>query len=523
MAIVPMKRSIALAILTVGCLSSCGRVDHTEELQQASDSFRRATDIQTRWAPAIDLQPLQPAVGDTVTLEQALDLTLSNNRSLRADLEVIFQAKADLVQAGLFSNPVLSFAGMFPEAGGRVDLTFGLSKDFADLWLIPTRKQSAQAMLQQRVLFVADTAIALVTEVRANYCLLQFQSRAIDLQEQNLRVLRDVIELTQARLQAGEASQLDLYLTRGRLLETELELLQFRADFQLTRQALLRQMGVADAREAWQPTLPEAQYAVLRADEFTLVDAALQQRLDAQAAHWELESALADFQQQKLRVIPTLNIGLGGERFENRALPGRKILADTARASVAAGQLTAPEIESRGQRNLERRQIIDLVLGPTIEVPIPIFDQNLAQIAKAQARARELAQRFEEVEQRVIEGVRSALTRRRLAEDRVRLFQTSLLPVQEASLELARKAYQSGRESILAVLLAQEALIRTRVNFTASTRDLAIATANLERELSGRIPDELLRPLTTQPAAASRPAGVDQQTRPSTQPDQSGG
>lgn len=523
MAIVPLKRPIGLAILSVGFLSSCGRVDHTEDLRQASDSFGRATELKTRWAPAIDLQPLRPADGDTVTLEQALDLALSNNRSLRADLEVIAQAKADLVQAGLLSNPVLSFAGMLPEAGGRASLSFGLSKDFADLWLIPTRKRSAQAMLQQRVLFVADTAIALVNEVRSNYYLLQFQAHAIELQGQNLRVLRDVIELTQARLKAGEASQLDLYLTRGRLLETELELLQLRADFQLTRQALLRQMGVADAREAWHPTSPESQYEALSADEFVLVDAALQQRLDAQAAHWELESALAEFQQQRLRVIPSLNFGLGGERFENRALPGRKILADTARASVAAGQLTAPEIESRGQRDLERRQIIDLVLGPTIEVPIPIFDQNLAQMAKAQARARELAQRFEEVEQRVIEGVRTALTRRRLAEDRVRLFQTSLLPVQEASLELARKAYQSGRESILAVLLAQEALIRTRVNFTASTRDLAIATANLERELSGRIPDEHLRPLTTQPAAASQPTGVDQQTRPSTQPDQSGG
>ncbi len=510
MPVVRVNARIAAATLSISLLSSCGRVDHTQDLQQASDAFGRATEMKTRWAPAIDLQPLQAAAGDTVSLEQALDLALTNNRSLRADLEVIAQAKADLVQAGLLSNPVLSFAGMLPEGGGRASLSFGLSKDFADLWLIPTRKRSAQAMLQQRVLFVADTAIALVNEVRSNYYLLQFQAHAIDLQEQNLRVLRDVIELTQARLKAGEASQLDLYLTRGRLLETELELLQLRADYKLARQALLRLMGVADASDSWRPTSPETQYAALSADEFALVDAAIQQRLDAQAAHWELESALADFQQQRLRVIPSLNIGLGGERFENRALPGRKILADTARASVAAGQLTAPEIESRGQRNLERRQIIDLVLGPTIEVPIPIFDQNLAQMAKAQARARELAQRFEEVEQSVIEGVRSALTRRRLAEDRVRLFQTSLLPVQEASLELARKVYQSGRESIVAVLLAQEALIRTRLNFAASTRDLAIATANLERELSGRIPDTLLRPLTTQPTttqpAASQPA-----------------
>ncbi|HKQ47535.1 MAG TPA: TolC family protein [Phycisphaerae bacterium] len=458
-----------------------------------------------------------PAQADVVAIEQALDLALFNNRALRADLEVIAQAKADLVQAGLLSNPVLSFAGMLPEGGGRADLTFGLSKDVADLWLIPTRKQSAQAILQQRILAVADTAVTLVTEVRSRYYDLQYQSQAIDLQEQNLRVLRDVIELTQARLKAGEAGQFDLYLTRGRLLESELQQLQLRADYDLTRQALLRLMGVADAREPWFPTEADTRFNALAADETAMIDTALRQRLDAQAAHWELESALADFQQQRLRVIPSLNLGVGGERYERRALPGRKILADTARASVAAGQLTAPELESRGERNLERRQIIDLVLGPMIEVPLPIFDQNLAQIAKAQSRARELLQRYEEIEQRVVEGVRSALTRRRLAEDRVRLYRESLLPVQQTALELARKTYQAGRESIVAVLLAQESLILTRLSYAASVRDLATATADLERQLSGRIPDELLRPLTTQPAPASQPGSTDAPKSPATQ------
>jgi len=510
MAIAPAK-SIAVLASFLTLVPSCGRVDFTQDLQQAGDAVHRATDLNTHWSPTNDLRSIQPAEDGIVTLEQALELALLNNRALRANLEVIAQAKADFVQAGLFSNPVLSFGGMLPEGGGRANLTFGLSKDIADLWLIPSRKRAAQAMLQQRILSVADTAVALVGEVRSSYATLQYQWQAIDLQRQNIRLLQDVIELTQARLKAGEASQLDLYLTRGRLLETELDLVRLRADYELTRQTLLRLMGVANARDDWRATPPELHLNVLVADEVAMVNTAIQQRLDVQAAHWELDSSLAEFQQQKLRIIPTLNIGGGGERSERRALPGRKILADTARASIAAGQLTAPEIQSRAQRDLERRQIIDLILGPTIELPLPIFDQNQAQIAKAQSRTRELLQRYEDIEQRVIEGVRSALTRRRLAEDRVRLFQESLLPVQEAGLELARKAYQTGRESILTVLLAQEALIRTRVNYSASIRDLSLATASLERELSGRVSGALRQPPTTHAPAASQPAGVDVQ------------
>ena len=80
---------------------------------------------------------------------------------------------------------------------------------------------------------------------------------------------------------------------------------------------------------------------------------------------------------------------------------------------------------------------------------------------------------------------------RRLAEDRVKLFRDSLVPLQDANLELARTAYQSGRESILTVLLAQESLIRTKLDYAAAARDLAVSTANLERQLAGPIPEPM--------------------------------
>ncbi len=148
--------------------------------------------------------------------------------------------------------------------------------------------------------------------------------------------------------------------------------------------------------------------------------------------------------------------------------------------------------------------MIDFIIGPAIEVPLPVFDQNQAQIAKAQFRARELQQRYEEVEQRVIEGVRSALTQRHLAEDRLRVLQESLVPLQVSNLRLAEAAYQAGRESILTVLLAQGELIRTRLAHAVAVRDLAVSAANLERQLAGRVPEFLVAPTATQ--ATSAPA-----------------
>lgn len=499
------KRLLNRCVVTAAvgfCFSlvSCAKVNHAAELQSADQTMQRATGLKTTWSELPEPKELEPDQNDVVTLDSVVELALTNNRSLRADLEVIGQAKADFVQAGLLSNPILSVMAGLPEGGGRANITFGLSKDFADLWLIPSRKRAAQAMVQRRVLSFADTAIVLLTEAKTNYYGLQYQSLAADLQEQNLRILQESMEIAQARLLAGDTTQLDVNLIRARYVEAQVELLQLRSDYHVTQRTLLRLMGVSTASDDWKPeplTLDEPPQPIA-ADELSLVEAALLQRLDVQAASWELESAVADFEQQRRRVIPSLILGLSGERSERRALPDRDVLADTARASIASGSLTAPEIQSAAERRKERRQEIDFMLGPSLEVPLPIFDQNQAQIAKAQFRARELRQRYEEVEQRVVEGVRSAFTQRRLAEDRVRFYHDSLVPLQEANLSLAQTAYRSGRESIVTVLLAQESLIRTRLAYVAAARDLAVSVANLERQLAGRLP-EIAAPLSPTP------------------------
>ena len=485
-----MRSWIALGSTAWPCLlTSCATVDHKPELAAASRAMARATGLETHWDELPETRELTVDDSGRVPLETVIAFALNNNRSLRADLEVIGQAKADFVQSGLLSNPVLALTTGFPEGGGRANIAFGLSKDFADLWLIPVRKQAAHALVQQRVLSFTDTAITLLNETRIAYYGLQYQVTAIGLQEENLRILKESMAIAEARFRAGDTTQLDVNLVQARYVEVQNQLLQITTAAHVSRRVLLRLMGVSRASANWEPdalgTSPQA--LQLTGDETELVEVALLQRLDAQAARWELEAAVADFEQQCRRVIPSFMVGLSGERFERRATPGRDVLADTARASIAGGELTAPEIQTPAERREARSQEIDMILGPSFELPLPIFDQNQAQIAKARFRARELQRRYEEVEQRVAEGVRSAFIQRRLAEDRVKLFHESLLPLQEANLDLSRAAYQAGRESILTVLVAQEALIRTRLDFIAAVRDLAMNTANLERQLGGPI------------------------------------
>lgn len=481
-------------------LCSCTAIEHGRELQQAQQRMDDATGRRPAWQLDMPVRELSVPAGGELTEDAAIDLALTNNRTLRANLEVIGQAKAELVQAGLLSNPMLTVMLRFPEAGGRASLDFGLVKDFADLWLIPSRKRAAQSTLQQKLLSFTDGAVELIRDVRTAYAMLQYLDSAIEFQLENLDILRQAIDVAQARLRSGSTGQLDVNLLEARRLQVELELLRMRNERRTTQLSLLRLMGVSKSSVDWRPAASSIDRGQSTAEEFALVDWGLERRLDIQAAGWEVDAALAEFQQQELRLIQSFGVGVSGERFERRGIPGRNIIADTARASIANGQLTAPEIEPRSARRAARRQEIDFVLGPALEVPLPIFDQNQAQIAKAQYRARELHERYCELEQKTTEGIRTALVTRQIAAQRRKIVQESLLPIQQSNLQVAETAYQSGKETILTVLLAQQDVIQTRLELAAAIRDEAVSTASLERELGGRLPraEELLA--TSQPA-----------------------
>lgn len=483
-------RRPAAAILAL-LPTACATVDSRPALQSAEDALARHAGVTVAWTDLPPPRELTPDPDGLLALDDAVRLALTNNRELRAELEVLGQMQAEVVQAGLLANPVLSLMTGFPEAGGRANVAFGLSKDFAELWLIPARQRAAQAMLQQRVLVAARQAVELIAAVAVAYHTLAYQAMAIDLQEKNLGVLRESMEIAQIRFRTASATQLDVNLIRARLVAADVELARSRADYQTTQRKVARLMGVADTPVPWRPqSLAVAEPDAARWNDDLFVEAALLQRLDVQAARWELESAMASLELERRKVFPMLGIGIGGERFERRASPDRDILADTIRATTAAGGTpTAPEIQSSAERRKERRQEIDFILGPSLEIPIPVFDQNQAQIAKAHFRARELAERLAETEQRVAEGVRSALIAVRLHETRVRTFRESLIPIEESNLGLARSAYQAGKESILTVLLAQESLIRTRLDQAESLRDLAVSLAELTREAGGKLPE----------------------------------
>ena len=81
----------------------------------------------------------------------------------------IGMAKADLVQAGLLSNPTVGISLRFPSGGGLANLEAGLAQNIAELWQIPSRQRAASKTLERTILELARRATVLAAETKKAY------------------------------------------------------------------------------------------------------------------------------------------------------------------------------------------------------------------------------------------------------------------------------------------------------------------------------------------------------------------
>jgi cobalt-zinc-cadmium efflux system outer membrane protein len=448
-------------------LGGCATIEPTTKIGESIDLVEKQTGVRPEWlAPWDDAPP--PWDGQSVlSVDQALILALRNNRELRADLETIGQANADLVQAGLLQNPRSNFMAMLPEGGGRAMLRssgFPL-QPLQDLWLRPARQEVAAAELQQAVLRVADRAVQIAAEVKRVYAMIQYAQRATELLQANMDLVDQTHRLVQTQQAAGKATLVEVNVPRIRSLRLRSELLTTEAEYRRLKRQLLMLMGFATAGDAWTVTsIHELDEPVAPPpSEEQLLATAEDHRLDLQAARWAVTAAQEEIELHRREGWPDVAVGLGFER-------------------APAPETPSPDPES----SQNETRMVDWTVGPMIDVELPIFDQNRAQVAKAFHVFRQRCAEYDARRQSVAATVREASVMSAQAYDQVKFFREAILPEVERNLEVVRESYRAGREEVTILLQVQEDVLMTRLNALAFLRDLLVNRAELERAVGGR-------------------------------------
>lgn len=478
-----------LSVLSLACLLGCASTQSSTDYARARGLIAERTGVPSVYVPDDDEaadRKLAELLAGGLSIDEAAQVALLNNPEFHSLMAEIGASRADVAQAALLTNPTLSLGLQFPEGGGLTDLTVGFAGQLADLWQIPVRKQLAEAELERTIYAVGQRAVELVTEVRTRCYRVLALEQAVSYTEENLQLVQRAVSLSETQFRAGEVSEFDVNLARTGALDVQEELIATRGLLEQARADLAQVLGLsARAGEVrLVDSLPAAGQSWPAPE--ALLNMALEERFDIRVAWFAVQRAEAALRLECRRFLPDVQLGFAFERGEQRALPGRNILADTARASIAAGTLTAPTIQSRGERNIEKSQIIDAKLGPTLALTLPIFDQNQAQVAKARVRVLQARQDYEARVETVAADIQRAAARARSATEMLSFQQTQGLTQARATVDGAERRYRAGEEGVLVLIEAQDALVKRRRAYVNTLRDYSVSLAQLEGAVGGR-------------------------------------
>ncbi len=480
---------LSVALLILAAAHGCATVDPRPDYQHAARRIAEATGpFETPppdGDPATD-ESVRALLDDGLTADEAVQLCLLNNPQVRNAFLSIGIARADVVQAGLYTNPSLALAVRFPDGGGLVNIEAALAQRIANLWLVPLRRRAAQAELDQRILDVAREVSILALQTRDQYYQAVAADRRLLIAGENSALAAQLRDAALTRQQAGAGGQIDVNLARAGVLDARLAAHEADLAAYQARRQLVALLGLSTPPD--ELTLADALPSplALAVSELQVVALAKSHRLDLQAAQQVVAAAEARVRQEKRSVFADVELGLSVERSDRPASSDGGYLGNAARATVDAGALSLPppNPSDAGQ---------DVILGPALSLSLPIFDQNQAQIARAELAHRQTLAAMHALQLDVIQSARAALQQARTAAEVAALYRDELIPLLETNLELSGEAYRAGRTAFLSVLEVQRELLKSRTRHVEAQRDAARAVVELEMAVGLPIADIVSR------------------------------
>ena len=430
----------ALAVLGLaGCATS------HEDLGRVSSSLGQRTGHEvTNSEPGKLMLPSTVSLEDGLSEDEAVTLALWNNALFRETLADLGLSRADLVQAGMLPNP--TFSMLIPVGAKPLELTAKYPLEI--LWLRPRRVAAAKLDYERTAQRLVQSGLDLIRDVRVAFAEVLLAGQRLQFAEETVTLNQSIAGLSQARLKAGDASELEAGNASVDVWQAQEQVARLRQDAQLSRERLRHLLGLG--REQSIARLVDSALPAQAAPELNLLlTNALAARPDLKAAEIGLEAA------------------------------GKRIgLARAEVFSLAVG-INAKEIGSGANQQF--------LAGPTVDLAVPILNQNQGGVAQAQAKLEKAARQYFTVRDRIMLEVVEAHTRLAQARESHDLWRERILPPLEESVRQAGKAYEAGNVSYLFVLETSRKLQEARLKAATAAADVRRATAELERSIGQRI------------------------------------
>ena len=473
----------ALTIAAAGC--SQRRPDTGFEAIQGNAHALTGHDLTWRLgeSTACGGQPAQLPGGKQLSLNDAVELALLNNPSLQATYEELGLANADVMQAGIFKNPVIYADGKFPNQPGMgVKSDLSLAFDFIDLILIPLRKKVEGLRFEAAKTRIVSEVVKAVAETDQAWFQLAAEQAKLDARKKLLESAEASAEFAQKLAKSGNMAELSTIPRVAAVHQAKLDLSRQEFEASRAREKLSRLMGVNAAPAAPATPASSVEWSVARrlpelpasdglpgADE--VVAAALQARLDLET------------QRQEIAVL------------------------EKTRGLKAWGVYTAAQLGAASEHEPDHVWLT----GPSLQLDLPLFNRGQADRARLEAQLRLTRQKLAAMEADARSEVRELLLRLSTGRAAVDYYLKTVLPLRQRAVDLTLEQYNIMTMSALDLLDAKHEQLLAEIELTDATRDYWQTRVELARATGGN-----LGRLMNQ---ADAPAPTSGNAGPETQPD----
>ena len=453
-------------VLLAGCASFSPDGGFSVVEQAAKD--RLGKDV--RWArsesdQAMIDQRVGELLGKPLSIDDAVQLALLNNKGLQASFQDLGMTEAELVQAGRLPNPGFSFGRL--TKGDEIELERGLHLNLARLLAMPLVRQVEARRFAQAQGMAAMSVLSLAADTRKAWVQAVAAEESVRYSAKVMQAAEASAELARRMAQAGNFNKLQQAREQSFYADAALNHAKTQQVQRSTRERLTRLLGLWGSQTDYRlperlPDLPSSPKELPDVERL-----ALSQRLDVQGARLATEQMARNLGLTRTtRFINVLELGL--VRNSSNEAPTQK--------------------------------------GWEIGFEIPLFDWGGARVAKAEGIYMQAVHRAAETAINARSEVREAYGAYRSSWDVAKHHRDEIVPLRQRIAEENVLRYNGmliGVFELLADARSQIAGVNAAID---ALRDFWIAQADLDMALVGK-PNLAAASALTATAAESGGAG----------------
>ena len=444
-----MGAGIAAMVLLAGCttFSKDGGFDAVSSAAKArlgKDALIVKTDAD-RDAVANRTKEM---LSKPLTMDDAVQVALLNNRGLQASYAELGLSEADLVQAGRLPNPSFAFSRTRASNG---DLSIGrtFSANVLSILTLPVAAHIERRRFEQTKLETADAMLEVAADARRAYINAVAAEQAANYAKQVQDSADAGAELASRMRQAGNFSKLDYAREQAFYAESVAQSAKAQQQAVAAREKLTRTMGLWGAETTYKlpdrlPDLPKE-----RPDLKDLEAFAMQNRLDIQAAKLKAQGVASSLGLTK------------ATRFIN---------------ALELGYLNNYETDKGHEHGYE------------ISVEIPIFDWGSAKVARAQAIYMQSANRLAQTAIDARSEVRESYSAYVTSYDVAKHYRDEVVPLRKTISDELLLRYNGMLASVFELLADSREQMGAVNSYIDSLKDYWLAETDLQMAVGGHLP-----------------------------------